>query len=69
MKLKDLLPEGFIVLHKVKKDIKNVNIGPSSVWYKDKADAEKYLKSVEQSGGKGMIVADKAKSSKIDRGI
>ena len=46
MKLKDLLPEGFIVLHKVKKDIKNVNIGPSSVWYKDKADAEKYLKSL-----------------------
>ena len=27
MKLKDLLPEGFVVMYKVRKDLKNVNIG------------------------------------------
>ena len=45
-----------------------MNIGPNK-WYKDKSDVEKFLKSVEKDGGKGMIVKDKASKSKIDRGI
>jgi len=69
MKLIDLLPEGFVVMYKVRKDLTNVNIGPAQAWYKDKSDAEKFLKSVEKDGGKGMIVKDKAPKSKIDRGI
>jgi len=56
-------------MYKVRKDLKNVNIGPAQAWYKDKSDAEKFLKSVEKDGGKGMIVKDKAPKSKIDRGI
>ena len=63
MKLKDLLPEGFVVMYKVRKDLKNVNIGPKA-WYKDKSDAEKFLKSVEKDGGKGMIVKDKTPNQK-----
>jgi len=56
-------------MYKMKKDLKNMNIGPASAWYKDVRDAEKFLKSVEKDGGKGMIVKDKAPKSKIDRGI
>ena len=56
-------------MFKAKKDLKNMNIGPASAWYKDVRDAEKFLKSVEKDGGKGMIVKDKAPKSKIDRGI
>jgi ATP-dependent DNA ligase len=69
MKLKTLIPEGFVVMYKLKKDLKNMNVGPASVWYKDVTEAEKFLKSVEKDGGKGMIVKDKAPKSKIDRGI
>lgn len=69
MKLKDLLPEGFVVMYKTKKDLKNMNIGPAQVRYDDKSVAEKFLKSVEKDGGKGMIVSDRAPKSKIDRGI
>ena len=68
-KLKDLLPEGFVVMYKMKKDLKNMNIGPAQAKYDDKSEAEKFLKSVEKDGGKGMIVSDKAPKSKIDRGI
>ena len=68
-KLGKLLPEGFVVMYKMKKDLKNMNIGPSQVKYNDKSEAEKFLKSVEKDGGKGMIVSDKAPKSTIDRGI
>jgi len=68
-RLKDLLPEGFVVMYKMKKDLKNMNIGPAQAKYDDKSEAEKFLKSVEKDGGKGMIVSDKAPKSKIDRGI
>jgi len=56
-------------MYKLKKDLRNMSIGPASAWYKDVRDAEKFLKSVEKDGGKGMIVKDKAPKSKIDRGI
>ena len=46
-----------------------MNIGPAQAKYDDKSEAEKFLKSVEKDGGKGMIVSDKAPKSKIDRGI
>jgi hypothetical protein len=69
MKLKNLIPEGFVVMFKLKKDLRNMSIGPASAWYKDVRDAEKFLKSVEKDGGKGMVVKDKAPKSKIDRGI
>ena len=41
MKLKDLLPEGFVVMYKTRKDLKNMNIVSASTWYKDKSDAKK----------------------------
>jgi hypothetical protein len=68
-RLKDLLPEGFVVMYKLKKDLKNINVGPAQAKYDDKSAAERFLKSVETKGGKGMIVSDKAPKSKIDIGI
>lgn len=64
MKLKNLIPEGFEVMFKTKKDLKNMNKGPAFAWYKDVRDAEKFLKSVEKDGGKGMIVKDKHRNQK-----
>ena len=46
----------FVVMFKVKKDINNRNIKPSSAVYAKEEDAKKFLKSVEKDGGNGMIV-------------
>jgi|14_taG_2_1085336.scaffolds.fasta_scaffold00031_5 hypothetical protein len=46
----------FVVMFKVKKDLPNRSVKPSSAVYAKEADAKKFLKSVEKDGGKGMIV-------------
>ena len=51
-------------MYKVKKDLPNRNVKPSSAAYSKEADAKKFLKSIEKDGGKGMIVKSNVRGMK-----
>jgi hypothetical protein len=60
----------FVVMYKVKKDLPNRNVKPSSAAYTKEVDAKKFLKSVEKDGGKGMVVkSNKPVGVKVNEGI
>src|SRR6056300_690255 len=60
----------FVVMYKVKKDLPNRNVKPSSAAYAKEVDAKKFLKSVEKDGGKGMVVkSNKPVGVKVNEGI
>ena len=42
--------KAFVVMYKVKKDLPNRNVKPSSAAYSKEADAKKFLKSIEKDG-------------------
>ena len=48
--------DAFLVLFKVKKEVNNKKSSPATAAYIYKEDAMKFLKSVKNSGGKGMII-------------
>ena len=56
--------KAFVVMYKVKKDLPNRNVKPSSAAYSKEADAKKFLKSIEKDGGKGMIVKSNVRGMK-----
>ena len=58
--------KAFVVMYKVKKDLPNRNVKPSSAAYAKEADAKKFLKSVEKDGGKGMIVKSNVSGMKVE---
>ena len=58
--------KAFVVMYKVKKDLPNRNVKPSSAAYAKEADAKKFLKSVEKEGGKGMIVKSNVSGMKVE---
>jgi hypothetical protein len=65
-KLGESVNEGksFVVMFKVKKDINNRNVKPSTAVYSSEADAKKFLQSVEKDGGNGMITRSNVKGMK-----
>jgi hypothetical protein len=56
--------KSFVVMFKVKKDINNRNVKPSTAVYSSEADAKKFLQSVEKDGGNGMITRSNVKGMK-----
>ena len=58
--------KAFVVMYKVKKDLPNRNVKPSSAAYAKEVDAKKFLKSVEKDGGKGMIVKSNVSGMKVE---
>jgi hypothetical protein len=58
--------KAFVVMYKVKKDLPNRNVKPSSAAYAKESDAKKFLKSVEKDGGKGMIVKSNVSGMKVN---
>ena len=58
--------KAFVVMYKVKKDLPNRNVKPSSAAYAKESDAKKFLKSVEKDGGKGMIVKSNVRGMKVN---
>ena len=58
--------KAFVVMFKVKKDLPNRNVKPSSAAYSKEVDAKKFLKSVEKDGGKGMIVKSNVSGMKVE---
>jgi len=63
---KESVNEGksFVVMFKVKKDINNRNVKPSTAAYSSEADAKKFLQSVEKDGGNGMVTHSNVKGMK-----
>ena len=58
--------KAFVVMFKAKKDLPNRNVKPSSAAYSKEVDAKKFLKSVENDGGKGMIVKSNVSGMKVE---
>tara|TARA_R110000850_G_scaffold210376_1_gene336360 strand:- start:2932 stop:3540 length:609 start_codon:yes stop_codon:yes gene_type:complete len=58
--------KAFVVMFKVKKNINNKSIKPTSAAYSSEADAKKFLKSVEKDGGNGMIVRSNTSGMKTE---
>ena len=58
--------KAFVVMYKVKKDLPNRNVKPSSAAYSKEADAKKFLKSIEKDGGRGMIVKSNVRGMKVE---
>jgi hypothetical protein len=58
--------KAFVVMFKDKKDLPNRNVKPSSAAYSKEVDAKKFLKSVENDGGKGMIVKSNVSGMKVE---
>ncbi len=58
--------KAFVVMYKVKKDLPNRNVKPSSAAYGKEADAKKFLKSIEKDGGRGMIVKSNVSGMKVE---
>ena len=59
--------KAFVVMYKVKKDLPNRNVKPTSAAYAKESDAKKFLKSIEKDGGKGMIVKSNVRGIKEDK--
>lgn len=51
--------DSFVVIYKIKEDLDNKKIEPTSVAYKSFEDAEKFKSSIEKDGGKAMIANKK----------